>query len=252
MGIRRRLPDITVLPALAELYGVTADDILAGQTLTGRTREKTDTQAMKKRLLARLRTRSDVCFILALAVPPGCFLKLLHLELFSLPLSVAVGWGGICSGVPHPIRYGGVEARVARPYTKNLSPSRCCNDFADTSSWANGRWTLKTGTAWSGDRRSLEVSAALLLGALATLWLSERSSVTRPSRYVRLLPGCNEAAPWLIWVCFLLQVGPEPPLPGGGGVGGTRDVLSRRCIWSKLAELPSGKRELLRCSIRRR
>ena len=27
------LPDITVLPALAELYGVTADDILAGETL---------------------------------------------------------------------------------------------------------------------------------------------------------------------------------------------------------------------------
>ena len=30
------LPDITVLPALAELYGVTADDILAGETLRGR------------------------------------------------------------------------------------------------------------------------------------------------------------------------------------------------------------------------
>ena len=29
-------PDITVLPALAELYGVTADDILAGETLTDR------------------------------------------------------------------------------------------------------------------------------------------------------------------------------------------------------------------------
>lgn len=27
------LPDITVLPALAELYSVTADDILAGETL---------------------------------------------------------------------------------------------------------------------------------------------------------------------------------------------------------------------------
>ena len=27
------LPDITVLPALAELYGVSADDILAGETL---------------------------------------------------------------------------------------------------------------------------------------------------------------------------------------------------------------------------
>ncbi len=33
------LPDITVLPALAELYGVTADDILAGETLRGRPAE---------------------------------------------------------------------------------------------------------------------------------------------------------------------------------------------------------------------
>ncbi len=32
-------PDITVLPALAELYGVTADDILAGETLTEKRRE---------------------------------------------------------------------------------------------------------------------------------------------------------------------------------------------------------------------
>lgn len=33
------LPDITLLPALAELYGVTADDILAGETLRGRPAE---------------------------------------------------------------------------------------------------------------------------------------------------------------------------------------------------------------------
>ena len=33
------LPDITVLPALAELYGVTADDILAGETVRGRPAE---------------------------------------------------------------------------------------------------------------------------------------------------------------------------------------------------------------------
>ena len=35
-------PDITVLPALAELYGVTADDILAGETLTKKRRETLD------------------------------------------------------------------------------------------------------------------------------------------------------------------------------------------------------------------
>ena len=44
-------PDITVLPALAELYGVTADDILAGETLTDRRRAETAeaTAAQKKR-----------------------------------------------------------------------------------------------------------------------------------------------------------------------------------------------------------
>ena len=44
-------PDITVLPALAELYGVTADDILAGETLTDR-RIPEDTSAQRRRLLA--------------------------------------------------------------------------------------------------------------------------------------------------------------------------------------------------------
>ena len=37
-------PDITVLPALAELYGVTADDILAGETLRGARGEETAVQ----------------------------------------------------------------------------------------------------------------------------------------------------------------------------------------------------------------
>lgn len=39
------LPDITVLPALAELYGVTADDILAGENLRGRPAEAQDRTA---------------------------------------------------------------------------------------------------------------------------------------------------------------------------------------------------------------
>ena len=50
------LPDITVLPALAELYGVTADDILAGETLRGRPAEAQG-PARRRLLLLRLRTR---------------------------------------------------------------------------------------------------------------------------------------------------------------------------------------------------
>ena len=47
------LPDITVLPALAELYGVTADDILAGETLRGRPAEAQG-PARRRLLLLRL------------------------------------------------------------------------------------------------------------------------------------------------------------------------------------------------------
>ena len=61
------LPDITVLPALAELYGVTADDILAGETLRGRPAE-TEGPARRRLLLLRLRTRFDICFAGAVAL----------------------------------------------------------------------------------------------------------------------------------------------------------------------------------------
>ena len=61
------LPDITVLPALAELYGVTADDILAGETLRGRPAEAQG-PARRRLLLLRLRTRFDLCFIGSLAL----------------------------------------------------------------------------------------------------------------------------------------------------------------------------------------
>ena len=55
-------PDITVLPALAELYGVTADDILAGETLTDRRRDmvQENTAVQKKRLLMRLKLMRTV------------------------------------------------------------------------------------------------------------------------------------------------------------------------------------------------
>ena len=59
-------PEISVLPALAELYGVTADDILAGRTL--RQESPPETAALKRRLMSRLRLRFDVCFAVSLAL----------------------------------------------------------------------------------------------------------------------------------------------------------------------------------------
>ena len=101
------LPEITVLPALAELYGVTADDILAGQTLH---RESTpETAAIKRRLLSRLRLRFDVCFAVALALAVTVRLGIPYVSLAALPLSVAMGWIGFVLAA-HPVRYGGVVA----------------------------------------------------------------------------------------------------------------------------------------------
>lgn len=108
------LPDITVLPALAELYGVTADDLLAGETLTDRRRSalKGETAALRKRLLARLRLRFDVCFIISLALAGIAFMRTQYVTLAAIPLSVAADWVGYIL-VAHPIRYGGVKAEAA-------------------------------------------------------------------------------------------------------------------------------------------
>lgn len=97
------LPDITVLPALAELYGVTADDILAGETLRGRPAEAQG-PARRRLLLLRLRTRFDLCFIGSLALGV--------LAAFRWPMSVwrpaAVGgplMDRLCAGCPPgPVR----------------------------------------------------------------------------------------------------------------------------------------------------
>ena len=104
------LPEITVLPALAELYGVTADDILAGQTLH---REcPPETAALKQRLMSRLRLRFDVCLAVALALAVTARLGIPYVSLAALPLSVAMGWIGFVLAA-HPVRYGGVEAEGA-------------------------------------------------------------------------------------------------------------------------------------------
>lgn len=108
------LPDITVLPALAELYGVTADDILAGETLTDRRRGALaeETAAQRKRLLARLRMRFDVCLVPALALAALAAVRLQYVSRIALLASVTVAWMGHIL-VAHPVRYGGVEVDEA-------------------------------------------------------------------------------------------------------------------------------------------
>ena len=104
-------PDITVLPALGELYGVTADDILAGETLTGDRREPAAEQVteQKKRLLSRLRTRFDVCFAISLALAAVARLAIPYVSLAALPLSAALAWVGYIL-VARPVRDGLAQA----------------------------------------------------------------------------------------------------------------------------------------------
>ena len=99
------LPDITVLPALAELYGVTADDILAGETLRGRPAEA---QARRRLLLLRLRTRFDLCFIGSLALGVLAAFRVAYVSLAAWPLSVGLLWIGYVLAV-HPARYGDIS-----------------------------------------------------------------------------------------------------------------------------------------------
>lgn len=105
-----------MLPALAELYGVSADDILAGETLTDRRRSalEGETAAQRKRLLARLRMRFDICLLIALALALGglAVQRMQYVSRIMLLVSVVMVWGGYIL-VAHPIRYGGVEADPA-------------------------------------------------------------------------------------------------------------------------------------------
>ena len=120
-------PDITVLPALAELYGVTADDILAGETLGERRGLlKEETQARKKRLLLRLRTRFDVCFVLSLALAAVAFFDIPYVSPASLPLSLA----------PDPVG-GGRGRRTQRPGIVGV-PAPGLAAVQKTAEWACG------------------------------------------------------------------------------------------------------------------
>ena len=93
------VPDITVLPALAELYGVTADDILAGESLrTARAENNGPTEVQKY-----LERRDEFRFRLGAAISMVCAMAAawyrddgticLLLMIASL-LAVWVGWSG--------------------------------------------------------------------------------------------------------------------------------------------------------------
>ena len=93
-------------PALAELYGVTADDILAGETLRGRPAEAQG--PARRRLLLLLRTRFDLCFIGDLALGVLAAFRVAYVSLAAWPLSVGLLWIGYVLAV-HPARYGDIS-----------------------------------------------------------------------------------------------------------------------------------------------
>lgn len=92
-------PDITVLPALAELYGVTVDDILAGETKhrSGGPETAAGQSALEKRLMGRLRMRFDLCFVLSLALAVLGMVGIPYVSLAAVPLSVAALWAAMSS-----------------------------------------------------------------------------------------------------------------------------------------------------------
>jgi len=200
------LPDITVLPALAELYGVTVDDILAGETLTERRRSllEGETAARKKRLLVRLRTRFDVCLAISLALAGLAFLALPYVSLAALPLSVAAVWVGYIL-VSHPIRYGDAKADAdlwRNLYQKLLAASAVqWSAFLARSHYGSQAMDWERGVVvWAYDDWKPVVFCAGLLALYAVFqWRLKRTAGAE------LLPG-----PWKMWlawgfwaVCFL-------------------------------------------------
>ena len=203
-------PDITVLPALAELYGVTADDILAGETLTDRRREERmeETAAQKKRLLMRLRTRFDVCFAISLALAVVAFFGIPYVSLAALPLSLAAVWVGYVLAA-HPIRYGGVEGNTElwqNLFRKLLVATlfqwwnlvrMVCLGKQDID-WSSG---VIRGTYDDWKPLVFCIGLLLILGILA-LGLRRTAGVE-----ARLLPkGWRKLVPWLLWGAIFLAL----------------------------------------------
>ena len=199
-------PDITVLPALAELYGVTADDILAGETLTDRRRDmvKENTAAQKKRLLVRLRTRFDVCFALSLALAVVALFGIPYASLAALPLSVAAVWAGYVL-VAHPIRYGDVEGDTGlwEDLYRKLLIAFLLQEWALLRFIHFGKGMYidpETRTFhYDGDEWKPAVFCA---GVLVLLWVLEWSLRRIAGAEARLLPGSllvRTVTFWLLW-----------------------------------------------------
>lgn len=206
-------PDITVLPALAELYGVTTDDILAGETLRGTKREQAAAgrSAAEKRLLGRLRMRFDVCFVLSLALAVLGMLQIPYVSLTALPLSVASVWMGYIL-TSHPLRYGGVTEE--RKLYENLYRKLLA---ASGLQWLALLGMIHLGTVdWSRtDLENLTVpytgdhwKPVIFLAGLVLLWgLLEAGVRRRAGKDARLLPGNWKAwALWGIWLTVFLAV----------------------------------------------
>lgn len=206
-------PDITVLPALAELYGVTADDILAGETLRGARGEETAAQrgAVEKRLLGRLLMRFDVCFVLSLALAALGMIQIPYVSLAAIPLSVAAVWAGYVL-TSHPIRYGGVA--VNKELYENL--------YRKLLAASGIQWMALVGKVHLGavdwtqaNLENLTVpytgdlwKPALFLGGLVLLWGLLEAGLRRcAGKEARLLPGSWKLwALWGIWLTVFLAV----------------------------------------------
>ena len=199
-------PDITVLPALAELYGVTADDILAGETLTDRRRDmvQENTAVQKKRLLMRLRTRFDVCFALSLALAVVALFGIPYVSLAALPLAAAAVWMGYVL-VAHPIRYGDVEADTGlwEDLYRKLLIAFLLQGWALLRFIHFGKGMYidpETMTfRYDGDEWKPAVFCA---GVLVLLWVLEWSLRRIAGAEARLLPGSllvRTVTFWLLW-----------------------------------------------------
>ena len=138
------LPDITVLPALAELYGVTADDILAGETLKQGTPSLPPAAERRKYLLQKARLRFDIftlfSLVLALLTSVVILSSVSIVAEILCPALLLTGWL-----LFHPALAECPPAESARQLTTTL------------------RETLVILLIWEWRFRSLPTDAALLL-----------------------------------------------------------------------------------------
>jgi len=165
------LPDITVLPALAEMYGVTVDELLAGERLAHPADQAAPQTAETRRyLLGRARQRFEVCMVPAAAgsiiwsffsVPAYCGLL--------CPAVVLIGWIMLIPSVRASL------SRELCPFAARLTvPVLLVWEwgFFRYTPWRvwYGVGTWKPGRMLYLDRWSLLYWAGL---AILTLWLAQ-------------------------------------------------------------------------------